>query len=93
MADVVEYIDCYIKNKMYGTLFMDMADILTDEEEFDEEQDVLFYVVVRLEGMGVSADEIRKLLNALFTFTKNKAVYDMEYVNKVYAFTHGMILL
>lgn len=92
MADVSEYIDVCIENKRYGTLFMCLADVLTDEELFSEGQGELFHVIVRLEGLGVDAEEIRKLLRVLFVFTKDRAVYDMSYVNRVYAYAYGVII-
>lgn len=92
MADVSEYIDHCFENGMYGSLFMYLADILTDEELFSDGQGELFHVIVRLEGLGLDKEEIRKLLRVLFTFTADRAVYDERYLDRVYAYNYGVII-
>lgn len=92
MADVSEYIEGYIDHKKYGSLFMCLADILTHEELFSEEQWVLFHVIVRLKGLGLDKEEIRKFLQVLFAFTKDRAVYDVHYLDRVYAYNYGVII-
>lgn len=92
MADVSEYIDNAIKNAKYGTLFMLLGDMLTDEECFEDNQEELFHVIVRLRWLGVEPEEIRMLLSVLFTLTHDRAVYDDGFMNKAYAYSYGWLI-
>lgn len=84
MCDVAEFVEAALDERDYSEAFDCLFVVLTDDELYQQDKDVVFHVITHMLRVGVDKESISMWLDSLFTLCKGYGVVTRQFMNAVY---------